>query len=393
MTWILIALGVLLLVALVWLLGKQQQLQVKLSETQSSRNESQTALALLQQQLEALREQMQKHQDGSVQLLQRQWDSLEKQLGERFKDSHELVAGSQKSVSERLDTAAKVVGQLQGKLGRLEEANQRLLEVGQSLQSLQDILKTPKLRGNLGEFFLADLLAQILPKDHFKLQHAFKNHEKVDAAICLGEKWVSVDAKFPLENFQRYLSTQSEEEKKAAKKNFISDVRKHIDAIATKYIRPDEGTYDFALMYVPAENLYYEMVIKEDLAEGSQDLIQRAMEKRVIPVSPNTLYVYLNTIVFGLKGLQIEKAAQQIFHGLTRLSQDLERVQDSFRKVGGHLQHARGAYEQAEQRLGRFSDRMEKLSQSSESPQDPALKTPQDSSDNSEEKLHLIPAP
>lgn len=390
MTWILISLGAVLLIALIVLLIRQQRLSAQLSESQTSRGESQTALSLLQQQLEAMREQMQKHQEGSVQLLQRQWDSLEKQLGERFKDSHELVAGSQKNVNDRLDTAAKVVGQLQGKLGRLEEANERLLEVGQSLQSLQDILKTPKLRGNLGEYFLADLLNQILPKEHFELQHAFSNHEKVDAAIKLGDKWVSVDAKFPLENFQRYLNTQSEDEKKSAKKTFVSDVRKHIDAIAAKYIRPDEGTYDFALMYVPAENLYYEMVIKEEIADGATNLIERAMQKRVIPVSPNTLYVYLNTIVFGLKGLQIEKTAQKIFSGLTRLTQELGRLQENFRKVGGHLQHARSAFDSSEQRLNRFTDRMEKLSQTSV-----ASSASEESKTLSEadEKLHLIPTP
>src|SRR5262249_43466352 len=211
-----------------------------------------------------------------------------------------------------------------------------------------------------GEYFLSDLLAQILPREHYDLQHAFKDGEKVDAAIRLGDKWVPVDAKFPLENFQRLLATEQEAERKTLKTAFVNDVKKHIQAIAEKYLRPDEGTFNFALMYVPAENVYYEIIIKDDLSEGDHLLANYAMSRRVIPVSPNTLYVYLHTIVLGLKGLSIEKAAQDILSGLARLGADLEKISDAFRKIGVHLHNAQGAYEDAEHRLSKFGDRMER---------------------------------
>jgi DNA recombination protein RmuC len=298
---------------------------------------------------------------GNSEILQKTLGDLNSQLNTRLKDSSQLLTQSQKDINERLDNASQVVGDLRGKLGKLEEANARLFEVGKDIRSLQEILKTPKLRGSLGEFLLSDLLAQILPGEHFDLQYAFKNNEKVDAVVKIGGQLVAVDAKFPLENFQRFVAASDEAEKKSFRKMFVSDVKKHIEAIASKYIRPDEGTYDFALMYVPAENIYYEVIVKDEAAEGEHLLAHHAMKKRVIPVSPNTLYVYLNTIVLGLKGLRIEKAAQEILNGLARLGNDLGRIQEAFRKVGLHMQNARGAYEDAENRLGKFGEKMERL--------------------------------
>lgn len=357
MTWILLGLLLVLLGGIAYVLYKQHQIGKSLAASKPE----ETTYQMLQQQIETIREQMRLGQEGHSNLLQKQLESLNNQLNARLKDSHELVSSSQKNVGDRLDNASKVVAELQGKLGKLEESHARLLEVGQDIRSLQEILKSPKLRGNLGEFLLGDLLAQILPKENYQLQYGFKNNEKVDAVIRLGGKLVSVDAKFPLENFQRFLGTQDESEKRNYKKQFVSDVRKHIDAIASKYIRPDEGTYDFALMFVPAENVYYEVIVKDEAAEGEHVLANRAMNKRVIPVSPNTLYVYLNTIVLGLKGMQIEKVAQEIMGGLARLGNDLNRIQEAFRKVGVHLHNANSAYENTQGRLSKFGDRMERL--------------------------------
>ncbi len=346
MTWLLITLLALVFAAVVLLIVKHRQLQQSLEKPQ----EDGTPMLLLQQQVEALREQVRVNLEG-----------LGHHLNDRLKESNQVLHQSQQNLGGRLDSAAKVVGEIQGKLGKLEEANARIFEVGKDIRSLQDLLKSPKMRGSLGEFLLADLLVQILPREHFNLQHCFKDNEKVDAAILLGERWVPVDAKFPLENFQRYIACETEAEKKSFKKLFTSDVKKHIDAIAQKYIRPDEGTYEFALMYVPAENVYYEIIIKGDLSEGEHQLAEHAMKRRVIPVSPNTLYVYLHTIALGLKGLKIEKVAQEILHSLSRLGADLGKISDAFRKVGVHLHNARGAFEDADGRLSKFGDKMERL--------------------------------
>ncbi len=358
MPWILLALSALLLTGSIFFFLRQKDLHRRMSQESQA---LQGPWLMLQQGLESLREQVNSNLQGSSQLLHRQLSELQNQIHQRLYDSAQLMSHGQQHIGERLDRAAQVVGDLQGQLGKLETANAHLLEVGRDIRGLQEILKTPKLRGSLGEFLLADLLAQILPREHFQLQYGFNNNEKVDAVIRLGEGLVSIDAKFPLENFQRFSSAQDEAQQRHYKRLFLSDVRKHIDSIARKYIRPAEGTYDFALMYIPAENIYYEIIVKDEWGDGDRALTDRAMGQRVIPVSPNTLYLYLNTIVLGLKGLRIEKRAQEILSGLSRLRQEIQRIQESFRKTGSHFHHAHQSFEEAERRLGQLDHRIEQL--------------------------------
>src|SRR6185369_5701362 len=171
-------------------------------------------------------------------------------------------------------------------LGELREATTKVYEVGRDVATLHDILRAPKLRGGLGELLLGDLLAQVLPPAHFTLQHAFRSGERVDAVVRLGDGLVPIDSKFPLEDFRRLLEAADDDQRTRARKAFVARVRKHVDDIATKYVLPDEGTYDFALMYIPAENVYYETIIRD----AASDLVAYALAKKVIPVSPNTLY-------------------------------------------------------------------------------------------------------
>jgi len=248
------------------------------------------------------------------------------------------------------------VGNVQKSLGSLEEANRKIYEIGKDIASLQEILRAPKLRGGLGEFFLGDLLAQILPPDHFVTQYAFRSGEKVDAVIRLGGSLVPVDSKFPLENFRRMIEAATEEDKARARKQFVADVKKHVDSIAGKYILPDEGTYDFALMYIPAENVYYETIIKDDSVGTS--LSQYALSKKVIPVSPNSFYAYLQAIVLGLKGMKIEERAKEIVQYLGRLEGDFSRFREEFSVLGRHLSHAQASFQNAEKRLDQFGQKL-----------------------------------
>lgn len=303
------------------------------------RPEDQQALAELRGQLNGMTQQ--------VSLLQGQ---LAQSLGD-----------TRKAMDTRLDGATVVIKEVSRQLGQLTEKTQHLAEIGKDISRLQDILRSPKLRGNMGELFLGDLLAQILPPDHFQLQYAFRDGGKVDAIIRLQAGLVPVDAKFPLENFQRLVKAELPEEKKALRRTFLQDVKKHVDAIAQKYIRTDEGTFDFALMYIPAENVYYEAIIKEEDLAAEGALFSYALARRVIPVSPNSFYAYLQTILLGLKGLRVEESARDIIDHLARLDQEFERFGESFRLVGDHLENSLKKYEEAQKRLLKVEGRMQQL--------------------------------
>jgi DNA recombination protein RmuC len=294
---------------------------------------------------------LQQQQQHTQSLMQQQIDGLREHI-------RATLEGNTQQINQRLESTTQLMGNVRTQLGQVEEAHKRIYDLAKDISSLQEILQAPKLRGNLGELFLKDLLSQILPPEHFTLPYTFKSGERVDAVIRLGEGLVPVDAKFPLENFRRLTQCQVPEEKQAARKKFMSDVKKHVDAIATKYILPDEGTYDFALMYIPAENVYYETIIRD---EADKSIIGHALARRVIPVSPNTFYAYLQAILLGLKGMRVESHVQDIIRSLSRLRDDFHRFQSDFGKLGTHLSHARSSYDSSEKRLNRLGEKLEGL--------------------------------
>jgi len=291
--------------------------------------------------------------DNSLALLQ-QLEALRTDLRESFGQQSQSVHRQLTAMEQRIQHAT---GQIGNHLGELSKATQQVYTVGKDIASLQEILKAPKLRGVLGELFLGDLLGQILPPNHFTLQHRFKSGETVDAVVRLGQGMVPIDSKFPLENFRRLIESPSDDERKNARRKFIADVKKHVDAIERKYILPDEGTFPFALMYIPAENVYYETIIKDE-SDDEKSLSAYALARKVIPVSPNSLYAYLQAIVMGLKGLQIEKSAQYIIAQLAALQGDLKKFTDLFQIVGGHLTNARGRYDEAARQLDQLSGKV-----------------------------------
>lgn len=284
-----------------------------------------------------------------------QFHEQTKQVNLRLKENTDILQKSNRHVGDRLDNAAKVVSSVTEKLGKLQEATKQMTDVGRDIASLQDILRAPKLRGSLGEFFLGDLLAQYFPKGQFSMPYTFRSGEKVDAVLHLADKrMVPIDAKFPLENFKRMIDAKEEKEKKAFQKAFVSDVKKRIDEIA-RYILPDEGTMDFALLYIPAENVYYEVIVKD---EGDDSLSAYGFKKRVIPVSPNNFFIYLQTILMGLRGLQIEKSAQIIQEALVRLKGDFEKFDDDFEILGSHLTNAGNKFDESRRRLERLGTKL-----------------------------------
>ena len=311
---------------------------------------------LLLQQIEGLRDQFTHALQANTQTVNQQLGNIVAAVNQRLGENVDLMQQTQRTLGERLDSTVQVVGAVHRSLGTLEEANRRIYEIGKDIASLQQILQAPKLRGGLGELLLEDLLAQILPVDHFAVQHSFRSGQKVDAVIKLGGGIVPVDAKFPLENFRRLLEAATDDERSRVRRAFVIDIKRHIDSVATKYILPDEGTFDFALMYIPAENVYYEIVVKDD-ALGDVDLCAYALARRVIPVSPGSFYAYLQAVVLGLRGLRIEEQAHEILQQLGRLRGDFDRFRDDFRLVGRHLNNAATSFASADRRLERFETR------------------------------------
>jgi DNA recombination protein RmuC len=283
------------------------------------------------------------------------------QLAERNAEVDRRLEAMTQTMDRRLETTANTNTQVQRQLGMLGQANAEILARATELKKLEQALRPPKARGGFGELLLGNLLRDRLPADAYALQYGFSTGERVDAVIKV-ERLVPVDAKFPLDNFERLVEAQGDEEQVLHEKAFSRDLKIHVDAIAEKYIRPDEGTYDFALMYLPSESVYYELVCGRTGA-----LLQYAHEKRVFPVSPTTFTSQLQVIVLGLKGMQIEQRAHEVMAYVAQLDKDFGRFRDDFELVGKHLGHAQSKFAEADRRLDRFETKLERAADSEQS--------------------------
>ncbi|MGA2911144.1 MAG: DNA recombination protein RmuC [Candidatus Levyibacteriota bacterium] len=249
-----------------------------------------------------------------------------------------------KQLNERLDTAARVIRDVEKEVGQMSE-------IGRNMRELQDFLKSPKLRGNIGEQVLKDLIAQMFPKSSFHLQYEFKSGEKVDAAIQTDAGILPIDSKFPMENYQKMVKATEKSEREMFEKEFVKDVKKHIDAISKKYILPSEGTMDFALMYIPSESVYYEIV-------NQIDVLDYARRSRVYMVSPSTLYAHLQTILLSFEGKKIESKSRELFTLLRSIQIDYEKIDENMSTLGKHINNA---YAQFGNVLSGFSSLGQKL--------------------------------
>ncbi|PIP74498.1 MAG: hypothetical protein CO135_03005 [Candidatus Levybacteria bacterium CG_4_9_14_3_um_filter_35_16] len=231
-----------------------------------------------------------------------------------------------KQLNERLDKTAMAMRDVGKEVGQMSE-------IGRSMKDLQDFLKSPKLRGNIGEQVLKDLISQMFPKNNFFLQYEFRSGERVDAAIKTDAGILPIDSKFPMENFQKMSKAEEKSEKEVFEKEFTKDIKKHITAISKKYILPAEGTMDFALMYVPSESVYYEIV-------NMPEIMDFARHERIYIVSPSTLYAHLQTILLSFEGRKIEEKSKEIFSMLRGLRSDYEKVDENLGVLGKHLNNA-----------------------------------------------------
>jgi DNA recombination protein RmuC len=257
-------------------------------------------------------------------------------------------------VDRRLENASQTTNKIHERLGKVDEATTQMLERAKDLARLEQALRPPKARGGFGELLLENLLRDRLPPGAYQMQYTFESGERVDAIVRV-DRDIPVDSKFPLDNYTRLVEAETDDERQLAERQFARDVKQHIDAIAAKYIRPDEGTYDFAFMYIPVEAVYYELACGKTGA-----LLSYAHERRVFPVSPTTFTAYLQVIALGLRGMQIEQHAHEVMAYVAELQRDFERFADDFDKIGTHIGHAQSKYHEAGKRLDRFETKLER---------------------------------
>jgi len=297
--------------------------------------------------------------------------TLQQNVGERLDRSHTSV---QASVQKQLSESARLVADVTQRLTKLDETNRRVVDVADELKTLQNVLQNPKQRGVFGEFYLQSVLENVLPPGQFALQYKFKDGEIVDAAIFLQDNQVlPVDSKFSLENYNRMIEAVDKTEKDRLMLKVKADLKGRIDE-TSKYIRPAENTMDFAFMFIPSESLYYDLLINNVGSAGSsRDLIEYAFrEKRVIIVSPTSFMAYLQTVLQGLRSLQIEKQAKEIQVRVGKLGQHLGKFETYMQKLGAALGTTVNHYNSAHKELAKVDKDVVKIAQS-EAKIDPLL--------------------
>jgi DNA recombination protein RmuC len=291
--------------------------------------------------------------DSSTQLTERNAE-VDRRLQGLIETMDRRLGELDTKVDRRLESASQTTSKIHERLGKVDAATTQMLERAKDLARLEQALRPPKARGGFGELLLENLLRDRLPPSAYDMQHTFDSGERVDAVVH-ADRIIPIDSKFPLDNYLRLADAETDAERQLAERQFSRDVKQHIDAIATKYIRPDEGTYDFAFMYIPVEAVYYELACGKTGA-----LLSYAHERRVFPVSPTTFTAYLQVIALGLRGMQIEEHAHEVMAYVAELQRDFDRFADDFDKVGTHIGHAQSKYHEAGKRLDRLGTKLER---------------------------------
>lgn len=321
----------LIIVAALFLVAQAVILWLFLGRRGSSEGENQS-LSLIQNQIQELAR------------------TLDTRIGETSKQVHETV-------KTQLSESSRLVKEVTESLTKLDETNRQVVSFADQLQNLQDILKNPKQRGVLGEYYLETVLKNVMPPGSYKMQYKFKDGDIVDAVVLLGdEKILPVDSKFSLENYNRILETRDGAEKERLEKVFKQDLKNRIDETA-KYIRPSEGTMDFAFMFIPSEGVYYDLLVNKvgAVQTSARDLIEYAFQqKKVIIVSPTSFLAYLQTVLQGLKSLQVEKQAQKIMKRVGELGRHVGNHEEFMKRLGGSLGTTVGHYNTAYKELGKI---------------------------------------
>jgi len=310
------------------------------------------------------------HDDGaaadartSLELLQAQVADLSRattaSVGELRGEMRHTLTTAEERMGTQAGATQRALTDLSRQLGELSEQNRQIGELARDVGSLHDLLKVPQPRGGFGELMLERLLADSLPAEAFALQHTFRDGLRVDAIVKSGGRIVPIDAKFPLEAFQALLAATTDDERRAKRRAFLSQVKRHVEAVG-RYVRPDEDTVDIAFLYVPAEQVHYQAFV---VLEEGEDMRAFCAQHRVVPVSPNTLVAYLHLVALGLRGLAIEQRSREMHEQIRRAALELDRFRDLYDQLGRHVENASKKFGESLRALDRATDAVETLGQ------------------------------
>ncbi len=293
-----------------------------------------------------------KPEEGTgLMLIQKQMENLERALDSRMAESSRTQHETMRS---QLGESTRLIREITEEITSVKEIGRQTGKFAEQLQSLQDILKNPKQRGVLGEYYLETVLKNVMAPSQYQIQYPFLNGEIVDAVVFISDKIVPIDSKFSLENYNRMIQTNDATEKAQFEKAFVGDLKIRIQETA-KYIRPEEGTMDFAFMFIPSEGIYYDLLVNQVGAGEDENLIQRAASKyKVIIVSPTSFLAYLQTVMQGLKALQIEEKAQDIQKRVGELGKHVASYEDYYKKLGNALGTTISHYNAGYKELGKI---------------------------------------
>ena len=288
-------------------------------------------------------------------MLQQQLNHINQALDSKLSESN-------RAIQNQFNQSAQIIRNVTEKLTRLDETNRQVMGFADKLQSLQDVLKNPKQRGVLGEYYLETVLKNVLPPDSYKTQYSFKDGTIVDAVVLVDKRIIPIDSKFSLENYNRILETRDPQEKKRYESAFVADLKIRIDE-TSKYVKPEENTMDFAFMFIPSEAVYYDLLINKvgAIADDTNNLIYYAGKKKVIVVSPTSFLAYLQTVLQGLRNQKISEQAKEIIKEVERLGRHLGIYSEYMKKIGSHLGVTVGAYNKASKEFAKVDKDVVKI--------------------------------
>jgi DNA recombination protein RmuC len=288
--------------------------------------------------------------------IKEQFLAFQSNIHNELNTTREEVTRSKDLISEHTIKTIETIKDIGGIIHKLGQQQEEAQKLG---QSLKDILQAPKLRGSYGEVILEEMLEKVLPKGIWERQHSIDGQERVDVVVKIKDVVIPIDAKFPRDNYRRYLDAASPEERAKYWKDYEKDVKDRIKTISTKYIKPEKGTSDFALMFIPSEAIYYETIAENNFLGEPSKIYEFAQENKVIPVSPNTFYAFLQIIVIGTRNLEIIKSAKKLQDGLTTLQKSFELFYQKYEEMGKNIQKAAEAYRVGDGHIERYKHRLD----------------------------------